>query len=74
MHNYGYRGITTTVPAIAGTIERGNLDRMQRKGQRWVFNRPVNILINRTNGKETSITVLSHDGKALARLYPDAIF
>lgn len=72
--NYGYRSIRTTVPGIAGTIARGNVKSMQRKGQRWSHLRNVDIIINRVDGNVSHITVLDKDGKALARLSPDALF
>jgi hypothetical protein len=74
MQNYGYRGITTKVPGIAGTIERGNLAAGQRKGERFVLSAPVTITLNRTDGVLTHITVLDDDGAALARIAPNAIF
>lgn len=69
MMNYGYRSIRTRVEGIAGVIERGNLARGQRKGDRFVLTMPTDIIINRVNGKESTITVLTADGRADARIH-----
>lgn len=74
MADYGYRGITTTVPGIAGVIKRGSVERGQRKGERFVLTSPVRIMLNRVDGRDSHITVLSSDGRALAKLSPGAIF
>lgn len=74
MNNYGYRAIPARVNGIAGTIQRGSIARGQRKGQNFVHNGAVDIVENRVNGKMTSVTVLDIDGRARARLYPDALY
>lgn len=73
MSDYGYRSITTRVPAVAGVIERGNVERGQRKGQRFVLTSPTNIRLNMKGMQVTSVTVLSSDGRALARLAPNTV-
>jgi len=71
MQNYGYRSITTTVPGIAGSIERGSVARQQRKGDRFILTSPVRIILNRVDGQQSHITVLDSDGRAMARLNAD---
>lgn len=73
-NNYGYRAVPVSVPGVAGVIQRGSRARMQRKGQRFVLNRPVTIVQNRVDGVERSVTVLAKDGRAIARLEPGAIY
>lgn len=73
MADYGYRSITTRVPAVAGVIERGNRARGQRKGQRFVLTSPADIRLNMRGMQVTSVTVLSSDGHALARLAPNTV-
>ena len=73
MSDYGYRSITTRVPAVAGVIERGSVERGQRKGQRFVLTSPTNIRLNMKGMQVTSVTVLSSDGRALARLAPNTV-
>ena len=73
MSDYGYRSITTRVPAVAGVIERGSVKRGQRKGQRFVLTSPTNIRLNMKGMQVTSVTVLSSDGRALARLAPNTV-
>lgn len=73
MTDYGYRSITTRVNAVAGVIQRGNLKRGQRKGQRFVLTAPTNIRLNMNGMTVTSVTVLTSDGRAQARLEPNTI-
>lgn len=49
MHTYGYTGIRTTLPALAGKDKRGNAHTFQN----------VPVILNRVNGVERSVTVLS---------------
>lgn len=73
MTDYGYRSITTNVPAVAGVIQRGNRERGQRKGQRFVLTSPADIRLNMRGMQVTSVTVLSSDGRSLARLAPNTV-
>lgn len=49
MQTYGYTGIRTTLPALAGKDKRGNAHTFQN----------VPVILNRVNGVERSVTVLS---------------
>lgn len=73
MTDYGYRSITTRVNAVAGVIQRGNRQRGQRKGQRFVLTSPTNIRLNMNGMTVTSVTVLTADGRAQARLEPNTV-
>lgn len=73
MADYGYRSITTRVPGVGGVIERGSRARGQRKGQRFVLTSPVDVRLNMRGMQVTSVTVLSSDGRALARLAPNTV-
>lgn len=72
MANYGYRSITTRLPRVAGTVQRGNLARGQRKGDRFVLDSPANVILNIRDGNITSVTVLHEAGSTRARLDPNA--
>lgn len=72
MTDYGHRSITTRLPRIAGVIERGNIKRGQRKGDKFILTMPTDVRLNFTNGQMTHVTVLTPDGRAQARLTPGA--
>lgn len=58
---YGYTGIRTTLPALAGK---------DKKGQAHLFTN-VPVILNHVNGVARSVTVLSdasHTGKTVVRL------
>lgn len=57
--NYGYTSVRATVPGIVG---------VDKKGKGHTFGKS-NVILNRVNGSERSVTVLDGpNGKAVARL------
>jgi hypothetical protein len=61
---YGYTGIRTTLPAVAGT---------DKAGVKHVLTN-VPVIINRVNGRERSVTVLDANGRATVRLVDSITF
>ncbi len=64
---YGYTSVRTTLPTVAG---------VDKKGKAHVLSN-VPVILNRVNGKERSITVLSDNsntGKAVIRLVSGLTF
>lgn len=59
--DYGYSAHRRTVEAVSGKTVQGKADFVH-------VGTPVTILENRVNGRLRSVTVLGHNGRALARL------